>query len=208
MEPMADADPDSRSARRGGRPRTSSAAVLADAAEELFLEQGYGRTTIDQIAARAGVSRGTFFNYFTAKSDVMWLELDSAVQDIPGLLASSTESSPVRAVEAALLAAARGHDPGRVPWAIAQADVMEIGQALVESVAARIRAQHGAIAQYVADRTGEFVGSLWPQTVAGAMLGAAAAAFGVWVNDGVRRGSLVEYVAAALTPVTAGLDGR
>ena len=73
--------------RRGGRPRRSSAEVLADAAAELFLEQGYGRTTVDQIAVRAGVSRATFFNYFTAKSDVMWLELDAAVAGLPGHLA-------------------------------------------------------------------------------------------------------------------------
>jgi len=40
------------------------------------------------------------------------------------------------------------------------------------------------------------------------MLGAAAAAFGVWVADGVGRRPLVEYVGAALTPVVAGLDAR
>ena len=76
--------------------------MLADAAAELFLEQGYGRTTVDQIAARAGVSRATFFNYFPAKSDVMWLELDAAVAALPELLAASTEPTAVRAVEDAL----------------------------------------------------------------------------------------------------------
>ncbi|MCJ1715991.1 TetR family transcriptional regulator [Curtobacterium sp. VKM Ac-2922] len=194
--------------RRGGRPRRSSAEVLADAAAELFLEQGYARTTVDQIAVRAGVSRATFFNYFPAKSDVMWLELDAAVGSLPQLLAASTETSAVRAVEGALLAAARAHDPDRVPWAIAQAEVMGIGQELVASVAARVTAQHAAVAADVARRTGEYAGALWPQTVAGAMLGAAAAAFGVWVTDGVSRRPLVEYVAAALTPVVAGLDAR
>lgn len=182
--------------------------MLADAAAELFLEQGYGRTTVDQIAARAGVSRATFFNYFPAKSDVMWLELDAAVAALPELLAASTEPSPVRAVEDALLAAARAHDPERVPWAVAQAEVMGIGAELVASVAARVTAQHAAVAAFVGRRTGEQAGALWPQTVSGAMLGAAAAAFGVWVADGVGRRALVEYVAAALTPVVAGLDAR
>jgi AcrR family transcriptional regulator len=194
--------------RRGGRPRRSSAEVLADAAAELFLEQGYGRTTVDQIAARAGVSRATFFNYFPAKSDVMWLELDAAVAALPELLAASTEPSAVRAVEDALLAAARAHDPERVPWAVAQAEVMGIGAELVASVAARVTAQHAAVAAFVGRRTGEHAGSLWPQTVSGALLGAAGAAFGVWVADGVGRRALVEYVAAALTPVAAGLDAR
>jgi len=194
--------------RRGGRPRRSSAQVLADAAAELFLEQGYGRTTVDQVAARAGVSRATFFNYFAAKSDVLWLELDAAVADVPVFLAASTERSPVRAVEEALVAAARAHDPERVPWAIAQAEVMDIGTELVASVAARVMAQHGAVAAFVAGRTEERPTALWPQTVSGALLGAAAAAFGVWVADGVGRRSLVEYVGAALTPVAAGLDAR
>lgn len=194
--------------RRGGRPRRSSAEVLADAAAELFLEQGYARTTVDHIAARAGVSRATFFNYFPTKADVMWLELDAAVAELPGALASSTEPSPVRAVEEALLATARAHDPERVPWAVAQAEVMDIGGELVASVAARVAGQHAAVARFVGGRTGEHPGSLWPQTVAGAMLGAAAAAFGVWIGDGVGRRPLVEYVAAALTPVVAGLDAR
>jgi AcrR family transcriptional regulator len=194
--------------RRGGRPRRSSAEVLADAAAELFLEQGYTRTTVDHIAARAGVSRATFFNYFTAKSDVMWLDLDAAIASLPEHLAASSEDSAVRAVEEALLAAARAHDPERVPWAIAQAEVMDVGAELVASVATRVTVQHQAVASFVAGRTGEHPGSLWPQTVAGAMLGAAAAAFGVWVTDGVARRPLVEYVGAALTPVAAGLDAR
>ncbi|WP_133518119.1 TetR/AcrR family transcriptional regulator [Curtobacterium flaccumfaciens] len=194
--------------RRGGRPRRSSAEVLADAAAELFLEQGYGRTTVDQVAVRAGVSRATFFNYFTAKSDVLWLELDAAVASLPEHLAASTEGSAVRAVEEALLATARAHDPERVPWAIAQAEVMGIGPELVASVAARVTAQHATVAAFVAGRTGDHPAALWPQTVSGAMLGAAAAAFGVWVADGVGRRPLVEYVGAALTPVAAGLDGR
>ncbi|MGN7189963.1 TetR/AcrR family transcriptional regulator [Curtobacterium sp. MCBA15_004] len=194
--------------RRGGRPRRSSAEVLADAAAELFLEQGYARTTVDHVAARAGVSRATFFNYFASKSDVLWLELDAAVASLPSHLAASTEPAAVRAVEQALLATARAHDPERVPWAIAQAEVMGIGDELVASVAARVTAQHAAVAAFVGGRTGEHPASLWPQTVSGAMLGAAAAAFGVWVADGVARRPLVEYVGAALTPVAAGLDAR
>ncbi|MGW5422006.1 TetR/AcrR family transcriptional regulator [Streptomyces sp. NPDC003943] len=42
----------------------------------LFAEQGYDGTTIDQIAERADVARGTFFNYFQRKEDLVtaWAE--------------------------------------------------------------------------------------------------------------------------------------
>jgi AcrR family transcriptional regulator len=52
------------------------AAVLA-AARELFVEQGYGATTVDQIAARAGVSKPTVFTAVGNKQTVL-----SAVRDV------------------------------------------------------------------------------------------------------------------------------
>ncbi|HEV3165246.1 MAG TPA: TetR family transcriptional regulator, partial [Isosphaeraceae bacterium] len=37
----------------------------------LFQEQGYGETTIEQIAAAAEISPSTFFNYFPTKEDLV-----------------------------------------------------------------------------------------------------------------------------------------
>jgi TetR/AcrR family transcriptional regulator, regulator of autoinduction and epiphytic fitness len=51
-------------------------AVLA-AARELFIAQGYGATTLDQIAARAGVSKPTVFSAVGNKQTVL-----SAVRDV------------------------------------------------------------------------------------------------------------------------------
>ncbi len=45
--------------------------AIWDAATDLFVEQGYDETTIDDIAQRAGVSRRSFFRYFASKSDLM-----------------------------------------------------------------------------------------------------------------------------------------
>lgn len=46
--------------------------AIQDAALELFTEQGFEGTTVDQIAARAEVSTATFFRYFKTKSDVVF----------------------------------------------------------------------------------------------------------------------------------------
>ena len=42
------------------------------AALELFAEQGYEKTTVTEIAARAGVTRRTFFRHFSDKREVLF----------------------------------------------------------------------------------------------------------------------------------------
>src|SRR5512139_454377 len=44
---------------------------LYEAALALFRSQGYETTTVDQITRRAGLAKGTFFNYFQTKDAVL-----------------------------------------------------------------------------------------------------------------------------------------
>jgi len=44
---------------------------LYEAALSLFRSQGYDATTVDQITRRAGLAKGTFFNYFPTKDAVL-----------------------------------------------------------------------------------------------------------------------------------------
>jgi len=50
--------------------RTVVRSLLARTAIELFAAQGYDNTTLDEVAAAAGVSRRTLFNYFRSKEDL------------------------------------------------------------------------------------------------------------------------------------------
>ncbi len=58
--------------RKGGRPPRADALKLRQrilqAATELFLEQGYGSTSIEAVAARAGISKRTFYDRFEDKA--------------------------------------------------------------------------------------------------------------------------------------------
>jgi AcrR family transcriptional regulator len=45
--------------------------AIWEAATDLFAEKGYDETTVDDIAQKAGVSRRSFFRYFSSKSDLM-----------------------------------------------------------------------------------------------------------------------------------------
>lgn len=57
------------------RPRTKPAEVRLDelmgAAEKLFLAQGVDATTISEIVEAAQVAKGTFYHYFSSKSDIL-----------------------------------------------------------------------------------------------------------------------------------------
>ena len=58
---------------RDRRKRRTAEAIVA-AALELFAERGFERTTVDQIAAAADISRRTFFRYFADKEELFFAE--------------------------------------------------------------------------------------------------------------------------------------
>lgn len=52
---------------------------LAAAAMELFATKGYEATTVDEIAARAGVARRTFFRHFRSKEEAIFPDHDDTL---------------------------------------------------------------------------------------------------------------------------------
>jgi AcrR family transcriptional regulator len=73
-----------RSAVRADQARATRRAIV-EAASRLFIENGYGATTIDAVAESAGVSRKTVFTAVGAKVDLLKVALDWAVagDDLP-----------------------------------------------------------------------------------------------------------------------------
>ena len=61
---VADAAP-ARQRRKDARPQE-----LLDAAAALFVEKGFARTRSEEVAARAGVSKGTLYLYYPSKEDL------------------------------------------------------------------------------------------------------------------------------------------
>ncbi|GAA0417160.1 TetR family transcriptional regulator [Leifsonia naganoensis] len=188
-----------------GRPRASSRRMLAEAAGELFLEQTYARTTIDDIARRAGVSRATFFNYFPAKSDLLWLEVDESLDRFAAALTVADASlAPMDAVLDAVVRLAEGFGPDRLPLAVTQVELMGTDAELQASGLPRFLELVRVVAAAIGTRIGEDPDALVPRSAAVAVVGVAVAAATVWARAGVRRGPLAPLVRAAVAPVCRG----
>jgi TetR/AcrR family transcriptional regulator, cholesterol catabolism regulator len=55
---------------------------IRDAALELFKEKGYEATTVEEIAERADVAKGTFFNYFPRKDALLEALAEDVVEEL------------------------------------------------------------------------------------------------------------------------------
>lgn len=73
------------------RKRRETRQRIAESALRLFLANGYHGTTLDAIAAEAGISRRTFFSYFKSKDDIILFGLDA---DLATLIADLLDTSP------------------------------------------------------------------------------------------------------------------
>jgi AcrR family transcriptional regulator len=71
---------------RGGRPSLAQALELREqilqVATELFLSEGYGSTSIESVAARAGVSKRTFYHRFRDKAELFAAVVHRIIEQI------------------------------------------------------------------------------------------------------------------------------
>ena len=103
MFPLRDVKVDELAADAGRRDRNKlrTRSHLNAAALRLFAIHGYEETSVDDIAAEAGVSVRTFFRYFASKEDVVFAQ----EMDLSGFLdrvaRQPREASPIAAIRQA-----------------------------------------------------------------------------------------------------------
>jgi len=122
---------------RAGRPRASSRETLAEAACELFLEQGYEATSVADITQRAGVSRSSFFNYFSSKSDVLWAGLDERIAQAVDALRATGADATGDALREIVLHIVRDFAPDPLALALRNAVAMGLQDELISDTGIR-----------------------------------------------------------------------
>jgi AcrR family transcriptional regulator len=100
----------SETGRRERKKRDTRERLLT-AALALFVERGYAATSMDDIAARCDVARGTVFNYFARKEDLLlaWIETRRVVAR-QVLADSDPHASTSRRLRDALTALCKSHE--------------------------------------------------------------------------------------------------
>lgn len=175
-----------RNEPRPGRPRVSSRETLADAACELFLERGYDATSVADITQRAGVSRSSFFNYFSSKSDVLWSGLDARIAEALDALMVLGADADADAVRGILLGIVHDYAPDPLALALRNAAAMGLEEELIRDTGLRSARLAGAIS-LAATRSGL---STTPADILGAAYAAALlSALRVWAERGAGHGT-------------------
>ncbi|SEE09666.1 TetR family transcriptional regulator [Streptomyces sp. PAN_FS17] len=100
---MNDAEPASESAdeppRRRRRDPEGHRAAIIEAARHTFAERGYARTTLREIARRAGVTHGLITRHFASK-ERLFLAAVPGNRDLEQVAAGDPETLPDRIAEA------------------------------------------------------------------------------------------------------------
>jgi len=166
----------------GRRPSTSRA-ELERVALDLFTSRGFEETTVDDVAAAAGIGRRTFFRYYASKNDTVWGDFDVQLEKLRRWFDECSPDVPLMdAVHSAVLTFNR-LPKSEEPWHRRRMALILNTPALQAHSTHMYARWRATIAEFVAKRTGARTEDIVPQLIAYATLGAAVAAYEQWLRD-------------------------
>ncbi|MGO4472376.1 TetR family transcriptional regulator [Arthrobacter sp. M-10] len=80
--------------RSTGRPATIDPDAVAGVALRLFAENGYERTSMEDIAREAGIGRKSLYRYFPSKADLVWGGMEPVVEASGRVLEAARTAEP------------------------------------------------------------------------------------------------------------------
>lgn len=184
------------------RKKAATRQSIQDHALRLFVEKGYESTTVEEIAAAAGVSHMTFFRYFPRKEEVV--EYDEYDPLLAELVADQPPAeSPFGALHAAIRSGLTVILPRDREALLIRTRLILRTPALRARLWIAQDATLDLFATALARRAGLSAPDLATRAQAAAALGAVTAAITAWA-DGDHDGDLVAFVDAAFAAVRAG----
>lgn len=187
------------------RKKEQTRRALSSAAVRLVRARGLDEVTVADIAAAAGVSRRTFFNYFSSKEDAVVGTAKGQPGDLLHRVADQPEGEPPLALlHRAILEHLEGFDRQADDWRARRALVQRYPTLAARHIAALTEAEQG-LAGAVARATGlDPEVDVYSRTVVSAALGAARSAIACWYELD-RRVPLSDLVDEAFGHLERGL---
>ena len=193
---MNDQERDPARAARIGRQLSTSRGELSHLALQLFLERGFEATTVDDIAAAAGIGRRTVFRYFASKNDLPWGDFDALLERMRGFLRGLPADTPLlQALGAAIIDFNRVPEE-EIPYHRKRMDLLLNVPALAAHSTLRYESWRQVVAEYAAERLGVAADALEPQALGWILLGVSLSAYEQWLLH--EDADLLELIAKAL----------
>lgn len=125
---------------------------LQRAAMELYVKQGFERTTVADIAGRAGLTERTFFRHFADKREVLFFGQEKLQELFVSTVVQTPDgASPLAIMTAVLIAAAQEFEPRR-PWSQERQRVINTSPGLQERELIKLAHLTAAIASTLRER--------------------------------------------------------
>jgi AcrR family transcriptional regulator len=149
--------------------------LIADTARVLFLERGFDRVSVAEIARTADISEATVFNYFRTKEDLIFSGLEEFEAELLGAIRERQQGEAALTAFARFILKPRGfladHDEATAE------QMMGLTRLIAESPALLAREQHifasytDSLARLLAEETGAGPDDIRPYVAAHAMIG-------------------------------------
>jgi mycofactocin system transcriptional regulator len=170
-----------------------SRAEIEHIALELFDDRGFDDTTVDDIAAAAGIGRRTVFRYYASKNDIPWGAFDEQLDRMRNTFAALPDGLSVLGGVRAAVLDFNDVGPEELPWHRRRLRLILGTPALQAHSTLRYAAWRGVVAEYAGGRLGLVADDLVPRAIGHASLGVALAAYERWLDgDGELRTLLDE----------------
>ncbi|MFY9892375.1 MAG: mycofactocin system transcriptional regulator, partial [Streptosporangiaceae bacterium] len=185
-------------------PPGTSARELELISLRLFSSDGFEETTVEHIAAEAGVSRRTFFRYFESKADVLWHAFDGEVGALRAAFGAVPPEVPLMQAINDVVVGVNSYRAEDVPELRTRMHLIGTVPALQASAAQHYDAWERAVSEFASGRLGMPASSLYPLAIGRATLAVCRSAYERWAERA--DADLTVYLEDALTALSAGFD--
>jgi TetR/AcrR family transcriptional regulator, regulator of mycofactocin system len=150
---------------------------------EMFSAQGYDEVTIEALAAAAGISRRTFFRYFSSKADALMADFDADVERLRSVLADSDPGLPLMDAIRRAVVEVNDYHADDLAQLRQRLLLQHSNPALLANGILHYEEWQAVVAEFAAGRLSQESGDLLPQVIARSVFGAAYAGFMSWLAD-------------------------